>query len=353
MNVFDADTAHMLSPVGLVKFSKMREQYQIAGVSCLDYLELYKKFTYSRQPSYRLNEIGLYEVNMGKIEYEGSLDDLYAKDIKEFIEYNLQDVKILVVLDKKMKLIDLVINISHVGHTPYEDYKYSSKYIDGTILTYLHRQNKVVPNKRASGREEFNERLETNEDAFEGAYVRPPMPGLYSWVYNLDLQSLYPSILMSLNISPETKIGKVINWDTYTHSVNKISEYSVEIDGNISKLTKDQFDTFMKNEKFTISSSGILYRTDKLGTIPEVVDVWFKQRLEYKKLMKEHKKNGNIELAGYYDRRQHVQKILLNSIYGVLGLPIFRFYDLDNALSSYSNWSRYNKNIGTVFIKSI
>jgi len=333
MVLFDKETANMLSPIGMVKYSKRRGQYQIAGVSCLDYLEMYQKFTFSRRPSYRLHDIGLYEVEMGKIEYDGSLDDFYRDDLPGFIEYNLQDVRIVVEIDKKMKLVDLVKNISHVGHTQYEDYRYSSKYIEGTILTYLHRQGRVVPNKRAEGRAEFEEKLELDEEGFKGAYVKEPEPGLYSWVYNLDLQSLYPSIIMSLNISPETKIGYVKNWNLDQHLKKTATHYIVEIGSAENLLTRDQFIQFMKDEKFKVSSNGVLYRSDKLGVIPEILDVWFNQRLEFKSLQKKYKKEGNADLAGYYDRRQHVQKILLNSIYGVLGLPIFRFYDLDNALA--------------------
>jgi DNA polymerase elongation subunit (family B) len=331
--IFDDDTANMLSPIGMIKYSKLRRQYQLAGVSCLDYLEMYQKFTFARRPSYRLDAIGMYEVGMGKIEYEGTLDDLYASDLEKFIEYNLQDVRIVVALDRKMKLIDLVKNISHVGHTQYEDYKYSSKYIEGTILVYLHRKNIVVPNKRPEGREEFDQKLEDDDEGFAGAFVKPPMPGLYDWVYNLDLQSLYPSIIMSLNISMETKAGRVTNYSPELHIKGKISKYKIEMGDVKVELDREQFMSFMLESKYTISSNGILYRTDKKGIIPEVLEVWFAERVRFKKLMKESSLNGDKELMEFYDKRQHVQKILLNSIYGILGLPTTRFYDLDNALA--------------------
>lgn len=331
--IFDDDTANMLSPIGMIKYSKLRRQYQLAGVSCLDYLEMYQKFTFARRPSYRLDAIGMYEVGMGKIEYEGTLDDLYASDLEKFIEYNLQDVRIVVALDRKMKLIDLVKNISHVGHTQYEDYKYSSKYIEGTILVYLHRKNIVVPNKRPEGREEFDQKLEDDDEGFAGAFVKPPMPGLYDWVYNLDLQSLYPSIIMTLNISPETKMGYVTNWNVEQFMKNTLMDLQLKIDDVEVSMNREEFADFMETNRFMLSSNGVLYRADKTGVIPEILDVWFKQRVEYKGLMKKYKKEGNDELADYYDRRQHVQKILLNSIYGALGLPLFRFYDLDNALA--------------------
>jgi DNA polymerase elongation subunit (family B) len=262
------------------------------------------------------------------------LDDFYKNDLKGFIEYNLQDVRIVAALDAKLKMIDLAINIAHVGHTQLEDYSMSSKYIEGTILTYLHRQGRVVPNKRAEGRAEFEEKLNSgDEEGFAGAFVKPPMPGLYEWVYNLDLQSLYPSIIMSLNISPETKVGYVRNWNIEDHVKGDGNKYIVEIGSAQNVLTRAQFIEFMQSEGFMLSSNGVLYRSDKLGVIPEILDIWFNQRVEFKSLMKKYKKEGDDEQADYYDRRQHVQKILLNSIYGVLGLPIFRFYDLDNALA--------------------
>ena len=125
----------------------------IAGVSSLDYLDLYKKFTYGQQQNYRLDTIGRIEVGMGKVEYEGSLDELFRNDLDKFIDYNVQDVRIIVEIDKKMKLIELVRGICHVGHVQYEDYCYSSKFLEGTIITYLHRKGMVVSNKPADGRQ--------------------------------------------------------------------------------------------------------------------------------------------------------------------------------------------------------
>ena len=329
------NTAGRMSPIGKMKWSNFRKKYQIAGVSALDYLDLYKKFTYSQQPNYRLDSIGRLELNMGKIEYEGSLDELFRNDINKFIEYNLQDVRIIVELDKKLKLIELVRGICHIGHVQYEDYCYSSKFLEGTIVTYLHRKGIIVTNKPAGGREMMDQRMENDEEGFSGAYVKEPVPGLYDWIYSLDLQSLYPSIIMSLNISPETKIGFVTNWDVQKHINEQIHEYLIRgtHDDEVVRLPRDKFLKYMNNEKLMISSNGVLYNGNGMGIIPEVLDKWFAERVEYKNLMKKHKNEGNAELAEFYDRRQHIQKIFLNSLYGVLGLPIFRFFDIDNALA--------------------
>jgi DNA polymerase elongation subunit (family B) len=329
------NTAGRLSPIGKIRYSKFRNKYLIAGVSSLDYLDLYRKFTYTQQPNYRLDTIGRLEVNMGKVQYEGSLDELFRTNLEKFIEYNLQDVRIIVEMDKKLKLIELVRGICHIGHVPYEDYSYSSKFLEGTIVTYLHRKGIIVTNKPAGGREMMDARKENSDEGFTGAYVKEPIPGLYEWVYSLDLQSLYPSIIMSLNISPERKIGFVTNWNLDKHLNEQLTEYLIRGTGEdkVVRLSREAFIKYMTNENITISSNGVLYDNKSMGIIPEVLSSWFAERVEYKNLMKKHKNAGNAELAEFYDRRQHIQKIFLNSLYGVLGLPIFRFFDIDNALA--------------------
>lgn len=331
--VFDEVTASKLSPIFTVMWRDKCQQYQIAGVSVLDYLELYKKFTYTQQPSYRLDSIGELEVGIKKVSYDGTLEQLYQDDYAKFLFYNYIDTKIVVELDKKMKLIELVRSICHVGHVPYEEFIFSSRFIEGTILCYLHRKNIIAPNKAFNARELMQERENSDEDGFEGAFVKEPVPGLYDWVYSLDLQSLYPSLIMTLNISIETKVGSVLDWNTELHAKRQISTYHVNIGKETKELTREQFDTLMQDMNLCISGHGIIYTKDKKGIIPEILEEWFKLRKEYKDLMKKYADEGNTELKEYYDRRQHVQKIFLNSVYGTLGLPAFRFYDLDNALS--------------------
>jgi DNA polymerase elongation subunit (family B) len=325
-------TANRLSPIGRVKYSERMERYKIAGVSSLDYLDLYKKFTYTQQPNYRLDTIGRLEVGMGKVDYEGSLDDLFRDDLDKFIEYNLQDVRIIVDLDKKLNLIDLVRGICHIGHVPYEDYGMSSRFLEGTIVTYLHRKGIIVTDKPKDSKEKM-EALDRGEEGFAGAYVQEPVPGLYDWIYSLDLQSLYPSIIMSLNISPETKIAKVLNFDMEKHFRKEIVAYVVQEMGNDTtvELEYDAFVNFLTENNLTIASNGVLYTTTAKGIIPEVLEEWFAKRVEYKNLMKKYTNEGDKVQAAYYDQRQHIQKIFLNSLYGVLGLPVFRFYDVDNA----------------------
>lgn len=327
------NVASRLSPIGKLKYSEFKQQWTIAGVSCLDYLDLYKKFTYTQQPNYRLDTIGQIEVGVGKVAYEGSLDTLFKENLDTFIDYNLTDVKIVVALDNKLQLIELVRGICHVGHVSYEDYSFSSRFLEGTIITYLHRKNIIVTNKPEDGREKMEERMEEDEEGFAGAYVKPPVPGLYEWIYSLDLQSLYPSIIMSLNISPETKVGKILDWDRNKMSDPDATFELIESNSGAVKITREELIKLINEELLTISTNGILYTNKKRGIIPEVLEVWFAQRKEFKDLMKKYTNEGDTKLAEFYNRRQHIQKIFLNSLYGVLGLPIFRFYDIDNALA--------------------
>ena len=318
--------ANCLSPIGEVNWSSFKNRYKIAGVSCLDYLAIYKLFTYTEQSSYRLDAIGQLEVGIGKVEYEGTLNDLYRDDIDKFIEYNLNDVVIVKELDDKLKFIDLVRGISHVGHCPYEDIYHSSRYLEGAILTYLKKINVVAPNKKQV---KFDK---TKMDKFTGAYVQDPQVGRHKWVYDLDVTSMYPSIIMTLNISPEMKVGKVNGWNVQEYMKKVEKTYTVEIIGDRDvHLNQDELTNMLTNERLSISSNGILYRTDKFGLIPSLLDKWFKERVEYRKLAKKFSDEGDDVQYNYFNRRQHIQKIILNSLYGVLGLPVFRFYDVDNA----------------------
>src|SRR6056300_720179 len=347
--------AKRLSPIGQAFYSPYRSRWFLAGVSCLDYLSLYKKFNYTELPNYRLDTVGRLEVGKGKIEYQGSLDDLFNQDIEKFIEYNLVDVEIVVEIDKKLQFIDLCRGIAHAGHVPYEDFVYSSKYLEGAMLTYLRRKGLVAPNKPADRQERMQEIRDNNQEKFIGAYVKDPIVGKYDWIYDLDLTSLYPSIIMTLNISPEAKIGKVNDWDANKFMKGEVDTYYIGED----EITRENKKEYLEKSKFSVASNGVLYRTDSVGCIPGILDIWFNQRVEFKNEMKKYGKAGDKEKYAYYHKRQLVQKILLNSLYGVLGLPAFRFYDVDNAtavtttgqtvIKSTADMAniKYNKELGT------
>jgi len=319
-NVLGERQANNLSPIGVVNYHKFRKVYQIAGVSCLDYMMLYKKFTYNELDNYRLDTVGKLEIGKGKIEYEGSLDDLFKNDINKFIEYNLVDVDIVVGLDKKLDFIDLARGICHIGHISYEDIVFSSRYLEGAILTYLKRKGKIAPNKKYQAYEEDTVK-------FTGAFVKQPIPGKYDWIFDLDLTSLYPSIIMSLNISPETKMGVIQNFDLEKYLKEEDNDYEL----NGQPVTVSEIQQLLTKFNFSISPNGVIYDLDKEGCIPDILNTWFGTRVEYRKLEKKYGNSGDEEKYQFYKKRQLIQKILLNSLYGVLGLQNWRFFDLDNA----------------------
>ena len=347
--------ANRLSPIGQCFWSPYRKRYFMAGVSYLDYITLYKNYNFGELPNYRLDTIAQKELGRGKIEYQGNLDQLFSEDIEKFIEYNLVDVELVVGFEEKLQFIDLCRGICHVGHVPYEDFVYSSKYLEGAMLTYLRRGGLVAPNKPADRRERMQEINDNNQEKFIGAYVKAPIVGKYDWIYDLDLTSLYPSIIMSINISPETKVGKIQDWDVQKYLKGETDTYYIDDDS----ITKENLKEYLDKSKFSIASNGVLYRTDTVGCIPGILDLWFQKRVEYKDKMKKYGNAGDKEKYAFYHKRQLVQKILLNSLYGVLGLPAFRFYDVDNAtavtttgqtvIKSTADMAniKYNKELGT------
>jgi DNA polymerase elongation subunit (family B) len=317
--VLGAQAIKKLSPAGIVEWNKHRERYKIFGVSSLDYLTLYKKFTYIELPNYRLDTVAKTELGKGKIEYEGDLNQLFATDIRKFVEYNMVDVNLVYELDEKTQLLNLARTICHKGHVAYEDVYYASKYLDGAAIVDLKRNGLVAPNKQFRFVEE-----ETEADALAGAYVKDPIPGLYKWIYDLDLTSLYPSIIMSLNISPETKVTVIKNWNQDLLMKSDPQQVTF-IDGTFVQDVK----TWLQDNAYTVASNGAVYRTDIKGFLPTILAKWFDERVEYKDKRDEYE--VGTEEYKFYDALQNTQKVLLNSFYGVLGLKTFRFHDLDNA----------------------
>ena len=347
--------ANRLSPIGECFWSPYRKRFFMAGVSYLDYIHLYKIYTFGELDNYRLDTVAMKELGRGKVEYSGNLDDLFKNDIEKFIEYNLVDVELVAGLDKKLQFIDLCKGICTAGHVPYEDFVYSSKYLEGALLCYLKRKNIVAPNKPADRQERMDAIRENGEEKFIGAYVKAPIVGKYDWIYDLDLTSLYPSIIMTTNISPETKVAKISNWDAQKFMKGEIDTFNI----GEKTISKENLRKLLDESKYAVSSNGVLYRTDKVGCIPDILNTWFNERVEFRKLEKKYGEEGDKEKYAFYKKRQHVQKILLNSLYGVLGLPAFRFYDVDNAeavtltgqtvIKSTAEMAniKYNKELGT------
>lgn len=317
--VLGTQAINKFSPVGIVDYDSKRQKYKIFGVSSLDYIKLYKNFTYTELPNYRLDTVAKKEIGKGKIEYDGDLNHLFATDIHKFVEYNMTDVDLVYELDEKLQLLGLARTICHKGHVPYEDVYHASKYLDGAAIVDLKRNGFVAPNKA------FRFAEEQRDETLAGAYVSPPVPGLYTWIYDLDLTSLYPSIIMTINISPETKIGVISNWDETC--LLKKEPTLVYLNGNVIPDVK----SWLIENNYTIASNGAVYRNDKRGFLPTILEKWFDERVIYKDKRDEYEVGS--EEYKFYDALQLTQKVLLNSFYGVLGLKTFRFYDLDNALA--------------------
>jgi len=331
-NVCGEGNAKRLSPIGQAFWSPYREKFSFGGVSILDYINLYKTYTYTLEASYTLNYIATKELGRGKVEYEGSLDDLFENDLEKFIEYNIVDVDLVVAMDEKLQFIELCRAVCHAGYVPYEDYIFSSKWLEGACLGYLKKKGLVATNKPKDRKERMQALRDNNEEKFIGAYVKEPIVGKYDWIYDLDLTSLYPSIIMTLNISPETKVGKIQNWDAEENIRGAEKTYKlVGKDGDTYEYSTQELKEVIKDSNLGVAANGVLYTQDKPGLIADILNDWFQKRVEFRKLEKKYGEAKDTEKYEFYAKRQLVQKILLNSMYGVLGLPAFRFYDIDNA----------------------
>ena len=347
IQVVGREVANLLSPIGQVHWSDFSKRYRIAGVSVLDYLALYKTFTFGQRSSYRLDAIGEYEVGEKKVAYDGTLNELYENDLDKFVQYNLQDVKLVKKIDDKLDFIGIARGLAHLGHCPYEDVFMSSRYLEGSILVYLKKKNIIAPNKPPRPKKFSN-------DKFVGAYVQDPQKGKHEWVYDLDITSMYPSCIMSLNISPETKLGKIEGWnpEEFLNKNNKKTYSITRGEKMIGRFTEVELQKFLDGKEIGVATNGVMYRTDKDGLLAALLRKWFDERVEYRKLSKKFHEDGDIAKSEYFDRRQYLQKVLLNSLYGVLGLPSFRFYDLDNAEAvTYTGQSliKFTKKIANSF----
>ena len=343
--VLGESLANTLSPIGKIKFTPHfpEQPVNLAGISHLDYMLLFKKYIMKQEPSYRLGDIGKKYAKLEKIEYQGSLDKLFAEDVDKFIEYNLRDVEIIVELENRMKFIELTITIGHLCHTEYEAIYFSTMLNEGAILTYLKRKGIISPNKPTT----YNPALRTLEEEYAGGYLKDPVPGLYEWVIDLDFTSLYPSIIRSLNMGIETLVGRIVNKDKYDNqwSLQELKSMNPDQIVYIEKVKKNR--TLVRSEisvrdiiniietnDLIVSAPGVLFRKDKSSIVCEILSDWFAKRQEYKKLMKKAYKVDNDPVMGaFYDRRQHAYKIKLNDVYGVFVINSWRYTDGNKFIS--------------------
>jgi DNA polymerase elongation subunit (family B) len=309
----DTTMKKKFSPWGLVRrknvtiMGREHVSYDITGVAIIDYIDLYKKFTYVRRESYKLDYIGEVELGLKKMEnpYE-SFREFYVKDWQKFVEYNVRDVEIVDALEHKMKLIELILTMAYDAKCNFNDVFSQVRTWDCIIYNHLHNQNIQIPQKKESrGRQ------------IEGAFVQEPKPGQYDWVVSFDATSLYPSIIMQYNQSPETFVEGHVK-DT---TVNGLLEDKYNLDD-------------LQTNDYTMTANGYCYTREKQGKFPEIVQKFFDDRQRYKKLMiaaeKEYEITKDSRLKNdisKYNNFQMARKIQLNSLFGAWGNEYFRYYD--------------------------
>ena len=314
IQLFGEDEVKRLSPWRSVQSREMfqmgrkHQLYDIQGIAHLDYFDLYRKFTYTSQESYRLDHIAFVELGERK---DGNpfntFKDWYTKDYQSFLEYNIMDVELVDRLEEKMKLIELCLTMAYDAKVNYMDVLGSTKYWDILIYNFLRSKKIVIPQKTKSEKPE----------KFEGAYVKDPQVGMHKWVMSFDLNSLYPHLIMQYNISPETLVSQ-----------EKVKGM------NVDKLLDKKVDTsIMKG--VTLTPNGALFKTDKQGFLPAIMQSMYNDRVKYKKLLLQAKQDYEdtkdpklLKDISKFNNIQMAKKISLNSAYGALGNVWFRYYDL-------------------------
>ena len=298
------------------------QAYEIYGVEILDYLQMYRKFTYVNQETYRLDHIAFVELGESKLDYseQGSLHLLYKNDYQKFIEYNIKDVELVERLEGKLKLLEMVISLAYLCKVNYGNTFGQVRMWDTLIYNNLLRKNIVIPPKTRSHK----------SSEFEGAFVKDPIIGAHDWVVNFDLNSLYPHLIMQYNLSPETLIT-----DELPSDLQEIKDTRPKVDGLLNKSIS--LDALKKNG-VTYTPNNEFYRVDKQGFLPEMMQQIYNDRVKYKGLMIETKKKLQKEkdtqkrfelnnLISKYFNMQLNLKITLNSAFGAMGNEHFRYFD--------------------------
>jgi DNA polymerase elongation subunit (family B) len=321
--LFTEETWSRISPFGRIKERQNQfygRQYlviELHGIQILDYIEMYRKFGNAQRENFRLDTIAHIELNERKLSYKevGTLRKLYSTNYQKFIEYNIQDVRLVDRLDQKLKLLELVFALAYAAKSNFTDCFKQVRLWDVMIYHFLRSRNMQIPPRR--------EVSKTSQ--YEGAYVKDPMVGMHHWVCSFDVASMYPHIIRQWNLSPEMKLPTKVRGLT------------------VDKLLARQFDTSsIKQQDAALSANGVLTRRRKEGFLPEMLKTLYDERNRYKKLMKdakkalehetdENKKKELVKNVAAYNNQQQVRKVNLNSAYGAIGSNYFRFYDIDLA----------------------
>jgi DNA polymerase elongation subunit (family B) len=333
------------------KYGKQAVTFDLVGRVHLDSLELYRKYTYEERHTYRLDAIGEIEVGENKVPYEGTLDQLYNNDFRKFIEYNIQDTALLDKLDKKLRFIDLSNTVAHENTVLLQTTMGAVAVTEQGIVNEAHNRDLRVPNRP--------KRDDTENTQAAGAYVAFPKKGLHKWIASMDLNSLYPSVIRALNMAPETIVGQIrpeIS-DSRVHEdmTLKKKSFAGSWEGRFSTeeyeavmaqrkdvaLTVDWEDgrtdvlsgaelyqlIFDNQMPWMLSANGTIFTTEFEGVIPGLLKRWYAERKDMQKMLKKAKDADNAAEIEYWDKRQLVKKINLNSLYGAILNPGCRFFD--------------------------
>jgi len=322
--ILGEDEVRRLSPIGAIrartfmgKFGREQTRWHIEGISCVDYLEIYKRFCPVLRESYKLDAIGEVELDQRKIDYgDTDLASLSEDNWELFVEYNIQDVTLLINLEKKLQYIQLLRMIAYAGLTTFEGALGSLSVITGLCSIRARTKDQRIPT--------FVKEIKEGGEKNAGAYVGEPQRDFQEHIVSFDANSLYPNMMITLNLSPETKVGKVVAKTDEDITVR-------HVDGREFRLTHKDFAAFVEKEQIAISRAKVLFSQKEKGIIPITVDHYYKKRVEIKKLLTKAKKAaiGIKETDSSYKRlqneidnfniRQHTIKILINTIYGYFG----------------------------------
>jgi len=332
------------------RFGNEEVTYDIIGRVHLDYMQLYRKYTYEERHSYALDFISKMELGEQKTPYEGTLDQLYNKDFVKFIEYNRQDVALLGRLDDKLKFIALSNELAHQNTVLIQTTMGAVAVTEQGIINEAHRRGMVVPDRI---------RREPGSDPAAGAYVAYPKKGLHDWIGSIDINSLYPSVIRALNMAPETIVGQLRQtlteeeierrmtiekksfagaWEgefgsfEYQAVMRKDRAQSITIDwetgeSNILSAAEVYELIFSNDQPWFLSANGTIFTHEFAGVIPGLLERWYAERKELQAKKKKAIDANNAVETAFWDKRQLVKKINLNSLYGAILNPGCRFFD--------------------------
>ena len=329
------------------RFGAENLTFDLIGRVHMDYMQLYRKYTYEERHSYSLDSIAEYELGERKTQYEGTLDQLYNKDFPLFIEYNRQDTMIIAKLDKKLRFLDLANELAHDNTVLLATTMGAVAVTEQAIINEAHAQGMIVPNRRS--------RDDKEQTQAAGAYVAYPKRGMHEYIGAIDINSLYPSAIRALNMGPETIVGQLRPIMTDKYIADKVAagasfadawenmfgslEYQAVMSGEIgTEVTIDWEDgssdvmsaaqawklIFDSNQPWTVSANGTIFRFDTKGIIPGLLERWYAER---KEMQAKKKAATSPEETAFWDKRQLVKKINLNSLYGAILNAGCRFFD--------------------------